>query len=144
TAAARRPRAAAGEPPAFMDTRRADRGAGCRLGAAVRRMHANTPRQWRHGAGRDSCAAGAGRRGGAQYGVSPGIGRLLPHAGIFAQFHAAVEIGELAAAFGPEGAAGGRQVADAVDAEGAEIVAHLAPCHQRPDLAPEPQAERTD
>ena len=31
---------------------------------------------------------------------------------------------------------------DAVDAEGAEIVAHLAPGDQRPDLAPEPQAER--
>ena len=33
---------------------------------------------------------------------------------------------------------------DPVDAEGAEIVAHLAPGDQRPHLAPEPQAERPD
>ena len=56
--------------------------------------------------------------------------------------HAAVKIGEQLAAFRLEGAAGMNDRRDAVDAEGAEIVAQLAPGGERPHLAPEPQAER--
>src|SRR5687768_11881584 len=79
-------------------------------------------------------------RGGNGRSISAGaVGRV---AGPFAALHGAVEIGELLAAFGLVGAAGHHDRCDAVDAEGAEVGAHLAPGDQRPDLAPEPEAER--
>src|SRR5690606_4766256 len=63
-------------------------------------------------------------------------------AGPFAAFHGAVEVGELLAALWFVVASRRHDGRDAVDAEGAEIRAHLAPGNQRPDLAPEPEAER--
>src|SRR5690606_29070366 len=65
-----------------------------------------------------------------------------PHAVGFAALHGTVEIGELLAPLPLEDEAGSNDRSDAIDAEGAEIVAHLAPGNQCPHLAPEPRAER--
>src|SRR5690606_13778255 len=62
--------------------------------------------------------------------------------GVPVRLHAAVEIGQRLAALVAERPPGEFQRDDAVHAERAKILAHLAPGDQRPDLSPEPQAER--
>src|SRR5690606_35078666 len=63
---------------------------------------------------------------------------------IFAQFHEAVEIRQRLAAFRPEETTSVARFHDAVGAECAEGVAQFAPADNRPDLAPEPKAERAN